>query len=127
MKRIIFFSFLYLLVMSSCTTNAQHTNLKPDAFQKGAIAAKSQILDVRTPEEYNNGHLKDAIRADWNNEAEFEEKVKTLDKTRSVYVYCQSGRRSSAAAKQLKKEGFTQVYNLAGGMNAWTDAGKPVE
>jgi rhodanese-related sulfurtransferase len=85
-----------------------------------------QVLDVRTAGEYQSGHLKDAFLADWNNETEFRERIKSLDKNKPVYTYCLSGARSGAAAQWMNKNGFT-AYNLNGGIVAWKKADKPVE
>jgi len=115
-----------LSLFAACNTQAQQTNLSIADFEKGIGQNNIQILDVRTPGEYQSGHLKNSFLADWNNEKEFEERVKALDKSRPVYTYCLSGARSNAATVWLRQNGFT-AYNLAGGINAWKRADKPVE
>ena len=115
-----------LSLFAACNTQAQQTNLSIADFEKGIGQNNIQILDVRTPAEYQSGHLKNSFLADWNNEKEFQERVKALDKTRPVYTYCLSGARSNAATVWLRQNGFT-AYNLAGGINAWKRADKPVE
>ena len=84
------------------------------------------MLDVRTPGEYQSGHLSNALLADWNNDKEFELRAKALDKSKPAYTYCLSGARSSAATDWLRQNGFT-AYNLTGGISAWKRADKPVE
>lgn len=79
------------------------------------------MLDVRTADEYQSGHLKDAFLADWMNQADFTKKVQSLDKSKPVYTYCLVGGRSGEAAKWLIKNGYT-VYNLDGGIATWKKA-----
>ena len=64
--------------------------------------------------------------ADWTNKAQFEERVKYLDKNKTLLVYCAAGGRSGQAAVWLKEQGFKEVVNLQGGITAWNAAGKPV-
>jgi thiol-disulfide isomerase/thioredoxin len=67
------------------------------------------------------------LLADWNNKDQFYERVKYVDKDKPVYVYCLAGGRSAAAADWMRQNGFTNVLELVGGMNAWKKANKPVE
>lgn len=115
-----------LSLFAACNTQAQQTNLSIADFEKGIGQNNIQILDVRTPGEYQSGHLKNSFLADWNNEKEFQERVNSLDKTKPVYTYCLSGARSNAATVWLKQNGFI-AYNLTGGINAWKRADKPLE
>src|SRR5688572_28989054 len=85
-----------------------------------------QLVDVRTPEEYNAGHLEGAQNYDWKNN-DFSINVGALDKSKPVLVYCQSGNRSKQAAEYLANNGFTAVYELDGGISSWEAAGKPTE
>lgn len=114
------------LVCSACQSPAQPVNLSVADFEKGMAAGKVQVLDVRTPGEFQSGHLKNAFLADWNNRAEFRKRTEALDKSQPVYVYCLGGSRSSDAAEWLGEKGFT-AYNLSGGIAAWRNAGKPLE
>jgi rhodanese-related sulfurtransferase len=115
------------ILLASCTSSAQRFRINIAAFEKGIAQPDAQLLDVRTPDEYKSGHIKNALLADWQNSQDFDAKVKQLDKNKPVYTYCHSGRRSSAAAAHLRKEGFKEVYSLKGGIVAWKDADKPVE
>ena len=93
-----------------------------DAIRDTAV----QLLDVRTIDEYNNGHIAHALQADWLQKNQFAERVAYLDKSKPVYVYCLSGGRSAQAATWLRDNGFTHVNNLQGGINAWRQASEPV-
>jgi rhodanese-related sulfurtransferase len=118
---------LQVAFLFSCNSTAQTGNISIDAFEKGIKEKDIQLLDVRTAGEYNDGHLSHSLQANWNNQAEFVDRVKALDKSKPVYTYCLSGGRSSAAMDWLKENGFKTVFNLKGGINAWKQANKPVE
>ena len=112
----------------SCNSKSQtNLNISTDEFEKGISKQNSQLLDVRTADEYQDGHLKNAFLADWNKQEQFKERVQALDKTKPIYVYCLSGGRSGAASAWLKQNGYTSVYNLEGGINAWKRNNKDVE
>ena len=83
------------------------------------------VLDVRTPEEYNEGHIEDAVNINWNDEDFLAEATK-LNKHQPVLVYCKSGGRSASAKKALTEAGFKYVYELDGGITKWNDAALPV-
>lgn len=101
-------------------------NIKPDEFEKAMTAANVQLVDVRTPEEFADKHLNGATNINVN-DADFEKKLAAFDKSKPLYVYCLSGGRSSKAADIAAKQGFKEVYNLDGGINAWLNADKPVQ
>jgi rhodanese-related sulfurtransferase len=120
-------TLLFSTIIISCTAQTKNL-LTADEFEK-EITTKNdiQILDVRTPGEFFGGHIKNALQADWNNKAEFERRIAFVDKKKPVYVYCLAGGRSAAAADKMRKAGYTNVYELSGGTNAWRAANKPLE
>jgi len=77
-----------------------------------------QLIDVRTPKEFNNGHIEDAVNINYYDK-DFMDQMSTLDKNKDIYIYCRSGGRSGYAASKLKKQGFTKIYDLQGGMLNW--------
>ena len=83
------------------------------------------LLDVRTDAEFASGHLKGATQIDFYRD-DFEEAIAALDKNQPVFVYCRSGNRSGKAAKQMKTMGFKEVYNLEGGIGAWSRRNQPI-
>lgn len=100
--------------------------LTTDEFEKQlAESGNVQLLDVRTPEEYGEGHLAKAANVDYKN-PDFKEKIAKLDKSKPVYVYCLSGGRSAAAATALHESGFKEVYDMKGGYLKWNTSGKAV-
>ncbi len=127
MTRIVYTLYFVLAVlMQSCNAYAQTATISTDEFEKGIAQAGVQLLDVRTAGEYQSGHLENALHADWNKEEQFKERTKALDKTKPLYVYCLSGGRSNDAMQWFKKNGFTAVYNMKGGINKWKQTGKAV-
>ena len=80
------------------------------------------LVDVRTPGEYAQGHLKGAINIPLS---DLPVRIGGLEQNRPILVYCQTGSRSAQASSILVKAGFTQVYNLDGGMTAWINSGYP--
>jgi len=82
------------------------------------------ILDVRTLEEFGQGHMEGAVHIPVN---ELEGRLGELSKDKPIIVYCKSGGRSSTAANLLAENGFTQVYDMGGGILEWVDKGYPIE
>lgn len=103
---------------STVSKQASFTNITPEEAKKRLDSEKEIILlDVRTKEEYDTGHIKDSILIPVDNlKQEAEGKLK--DKEAPIFVYCRSGNRSTAAAKILVELGYKNVYNL-GGINKW--------
>ncbi|NNC89761.1 MAG: rhodanese-like domain-containing protein [Akkermansiaceae bacterium] len=85
-----------------------------------------KVLDVRTPEEFADGHLAGAINVDFQ-APDFAAQAGKLDKETPYLVHCRSGRRSEASLKILEELGFQKIYHLDGGISAWEQAGKPLE
>jgi len=81
------------------------------------------FIDVRTPQEYAEGHLKDAVLIPLQ---ELEARMAEVPKDKQVYLYCRSGRRSAEAAGILAKAGYTNIENVLGGIQAWQAADYPV-
>ena len=121
--------FLLLAFCFSCTQNRveAQSKLSPERFETMLKKdATVQLLDVRTPEEYQSGHIAGATNLNFYDD-NFAQQIRKLDKTKPVMVYCAKGGRSASAAEQLSQNGFPQVYDLEGGITAWKEAGKKVE
>ena len=117
----------FLGLMSSCSSGGEGVQqLDAKSFNQAlSTHSEKQLLDVRTPAEYAQGHIDGAINADINS-ADFANSIEKLNKENPVFVYCLSGGRSSAAAEQLKEKGFKEIYNLEGGVLAWNAAQLPL-
>ena len=119
---------LSILLLLISEVSGQNKAVLPAAeFQEQIKPTGVQILDVRTSQEYNAGHITHAFLADWLNEKQFKERVEHLDKTRPLFVYCGSGVRSNDAAKWLRNNGFQQVYELQNGIIGWKRNKNPLE
>jgi thioredoxin 1 len=133
MRKILFIILLASVVhMLSCQNSAHSQGMTKQTIsveefdKKLSATAEAQLTDVRTPEEYTNGHLKNAANIDYSS-SDFENQLGKLDKSKPVMVYCLSGGRSSNAANKMQDMGFIQVYNMDGGIMKWNSSGKPIE
>jgi rhodanese-related sulfurtransferase len=115
----------------SCKGQEKKTEIVIDVhveeFQKMIGKNGGQLIDVRTPAEYENGHLKDALLINYMADDFKAKAFKGLDKSKPVLIYCASGGRSAKSAKIYKEAGFTKVYNLLGGFRAWSAKNLEVE
>ncbi len=115
-----YMSLLSLLGLFACGNS--FTNLSVDEFESST--GNMALIDVRTAEEYADGHLRNASNVDWYADDFLSQIQSAYPSQTPLAIYCRSGRRSADAAKKLAKAGYT-VYNLLGGYLAWTEAGKP--
>jgi phage shock protein E len=123
---------LFILLVTLLTSAAMFAQQQPcdsavvnvDTLTFKTMLAKhdGSVIDVRTPEEFKTGFINGAINIDFRS-AEFQEKINELDKTKTYYVYCESGRRSAQATAYMKAQGFCRVIELKGGMVSWRAAG----
>ncbi len=127
MKRI-FSITIFTLLMSSCSKDEkENLSLKPlDFKEKINIVTDAVLLDVRTPDEVQKGHLKGALNFDFQS-PQFTILMEGLDKEKPYLVYCASGVRSGKAADLMRGKGFMTVYTLEGGLNAWKDQGLAID
>jgi rhodanese-related sulfurtransferase len=118
---------LLALLGFSCSqqNSAAQSKLDPAAFESGMAVAGAQLIDVRTPDEFQAGHIEGAQNINIAS-PQFGNETGKLNKAEPVYVYCAVGGRSAKAASALKEQGFLQVYDLAGGITAWKSSGKKV-
>lgn len=113
--------------MASEETVSQEPEVKlldVDDFEKAIQKDDILIVDVRTDGEVAQGVIPGAVQIDFMNAEEFKKGVDQLDKNKEVFVYCKVGGRSARAADYLKEKGFKSVYDLKGGYDAWSAAGK---
>jgi len=100
------------------------SNLNPAQVREWMSSKKDlQLIDVRTPGEFAQGHLQGARLMPMSSLAAH---LKSLDPNRPLIAYCLTGRRSGHAVKILLKSGFPEAKHLAGGISAWQSAGLPV-
>ena len=134
---------LLLLMLMACQTNSQNSAttasekapdvaekpiqiskvLAPADFQsKLTEAENSQLIDVRTPMEIEQGYIPNAKPMNFQDPS-FKDQLASLDKSKPVFVYCAAGGRSGRTADMLKKMGFSEIYDLKGGLTQWNAQG----
>jgi thioredoxin len=125
MKTFFIYLFSLCFLLTNCTGQTskaiQTVDVKTYA-EKLKSTKNPQLLDVRTPEEYNTDHIDNAANVNWNGD-DFVSNAEKLDKTKPVFVYCKVGGRSAQAADKLEKLGFQEIYNLDGGIMKWNASG----
>ena len=120
MKRTIFFS---LLLVYSCQIFESTEINEISDIQFTEIQDSDYILvDVRTTEEYESGHIQDAVNFDFYSES-FQNDILTLDKSSSIILYCRTQNRSTKTANYLKENGYKEITVLAGGITTWVKNG----
>lgn len=132
MRKILVAIGISLLITSvGCSRNGSSENgseveviVDVDAKQFKDLLVKEEgtVLDVRTPEEWAEGTIPNAVKMNYHDD-NFAAQIESLDKEKPVFVYCKKGGRSSSAADILEEKGFKKVYNLDGGISAWNDEG----
>ena len=120
MLRFVFFS---LLLIYSCQifesnqineiTDAQFTEIQDTDYI---------LVDVRTIEEYESGHIQDAINFDFYSES-FQKEILSIDKSSPIILYCRTQNRSTKTANYLKENGYKEIYVMEGGINSWVKNG----
>ena len=123
MKKILTILLAAIGLNTACSQNFDNSDVKE--FAELISDSTVIILDVRTADEYAEGHIKGAILID-QNKSDFVEQVKAkLPTDKTIAIYCRSGRRSANAANLLAKEGY-KLVNLKGGILAWIKEDQPV-
>jgi len=130
LKYLVSLLFLTTTIMSCAQNNPNKSSIEltisTTAFSAAVKQPGAQILDVRTAGEYQSGHIANALQANWLDPKEFKNRTQYLDKSKIIYIYCQSGGRSASAQAALMEAGF-KVVNLEGGMSNWRMQQMPVE
>ncbi len=122
MKKVLVLIILFVTVVLSSCSNGQGRLAPKDFAEKIKTTSDAVVIDVRTPGEFSEGHIENAINIDWNEESA-ESQLKALDPSKSYFIYCLGGGRSASAAHFLRENGFSNVYELSGGMMKWRSEG----
>ncbi len=115
------------LALSACGGDTAVFDLTPAADAQELLddaPAGLVVLDIRTPDEFNGGHIEGAVNLDFY-ESDFAQSLDALDKDLPYFVYCRSGNRSASAIDTMKDLGFSEVYELDGGIVSWVEADLP--
>ena len=116
---------VFFLATLSCINEEKAVMVTPEEMQTILHSEDVQLIDVRTPEEYSDGHIENSQNIDFKSPT-FGEDILVLDKSKPVVVYCRSGKRSRNSSKILMKAGFAKVYDLEGGILEWKEKGLEV-
>ena len=120
MKRTIFFSLL--LVYSCQIFESTEISVISDAQFTEIQDTDYILVDVRTAEEYESGHIQDAVNFDFYSES-FQKEILSLDKSASIVLYCRTQNRSTKTANYLKENGYKEIAVLEGGITSWVKNG----
>lgn len=116
MTKIYYFLLLGILVLLTACGNAGYKNVSTEDAKQLIDNNEVVVLDVRTPDEFQEGHIPNATLIPLQ---ELENSLNEIDKEQTYLVVCRSGNRSAQASQILSSNGFSNIYNMTGGMNNW--------
>ena len=117
MKKVYIFYLIIFLVNISCVDNSSIEVVNKTEY-KGLVKKNYPIIDVRTPAEFWQGHIDNAINIDFKSNL-FINEISKLDKSKTYLIYCRSGNRSLKAATIMDSLGFKKIIDLEGGFLKW--------
>lgn len=127
MKTTLKLSILVLVTVLgiSCNTKSQSQSdaikvLTPTEFKEKS--ANQTIIDIRTPQEFSEGHIDGAININFY-DSNFMDQIAKFDKSQPIFIYCRSGNRTAVASKKAADFGFKEIYDLEGGILYWIKNG----
>jgi rhodanese-related sulfurtransferase len=113
------------LLLAGCSSSSNAIDLSVTEFSAKVAEAGVITLDVRTPSEFAEGFIEGARLIDFQS-GNFENEIAALDKNATYAVYCRSGNRSGQAVKVMQDAGFSNIFNMNGGVIEWANAGLPL-
>ncbi|WP_245833621.1 rhodanese-like domain-containing protein [Nonlabens spongiae] len=120
MKHIILIMAFFSFINTVRGQSSEHITIVGfNTFQKAVAQENVQIVDVRTPEEFEEGTIGKAVNIDFFDKENFKSEFLKFDKTKPIYIFCRSGNRSQKAAHRLVDMGFENVIDLEGGYLNW--------
>jgi rhodanese-related sulfurtransferase len=126
MKALYLLLFLVVANLYSCQSQSAGKAVSPKVFSEQVKATKNPVLlDVRTPEEFAEGYIPNAVNIDFY-KPDFKTQIARLNKEQTYFVYCKTGGRSASTVDIMRKEGFKNVVDLDGGFLAWEKAKLPI-
>ena len=115
--------FVFLLLFYSCQIiQSTRINMISDTQFIEIQATDHILIDVRTIEEYESGHIQDAVNFDFYSEL-FQKKILSLEKSSSIILYCRTQNRSTKTANFLKENGYKEISVITGGITSWVKNG----
>lgn len=107
-----------LILFIACAPNPNRVEVVGKETYLDLMEKQFQIIDVRTPTEYQEGHIDNALNVDFKS-ADFIKNIFKFDRNKTLLIYCRSGNRSGRASKIMDSLGFTKIYDLEGGFMNW--------
>ncbi len=123
LKYSLFLTVFTLMLVNSCFS--QPKSISINEFKEGIGRKDSKLIDIRTPDEFNSGHIQDAININFYGK-DFESEMYRVGKNFHVLIYCASGNRSGQALNRLNSANFKSIEDLKGGIRAWVASGNPI-
>jgi rhodanese-related sulfurtransferase len=126
---VLMFTLLLFIGFSSCKKEEKKGEVKVvsvEEMQSLMELDDIQLVDVRTPGEYQEGYIENFQNIDFLSPT-FDEDIAKLDKNKPVILYCKSGGRSASCAQKMVDAGFVKVYDLEGGISKWQHEGMEVK
>lgn len=121
MYKLIILLIFPLVCFSQISKQNKYEILDYDTFKKNVELENILLVDVRTFEEYNDGHINGVINIDFYQENIFNSYFKSIDKNKPLYVYCRSGNRSRKTSDKLIELGFFKIFDLKDGYVNWVN------
>ncbi len=131
MRKLITITVLFAFLLASCggTATQQIGTVTPqqayDTIQANQGDPNFELIDVRTPDEYQSGKIAGAVDIDFY-AADFQQQLSQLDRNKQYLIYCHTGNRSGQALTIMKNLGFQNVEDIGGGIAAWAQQGLPI-
>lgn len=104
----------------------QIKSIPPSEFKQAMDSGEYKLIDIRTVQEYYEGHLANASQADFYQSVLFDKYLDSLDKDEKYLIYCRTGNRTGEALEMMREKGFKNVADLDGGIVAWAQNGLPI-
>ncbi|OYX22362.1 MAG: thioredoxin [Flavobacteriales bacterium 32-35-8] len=128
MKKLSIIYLILFITFSNCkeVEDPKITVVTPEEMQTFLETDNVQLIDVRTQEEFNKGHIEGAQNINFFSPTFFDD-ISKLDKDKPVYLYCNSGKRSAKCAEKMIEIGFIKIYDLEGGFSKWKHEGLEIK
>lgn len=111
-------TLFFVFSLTTCTKSSDKIKTISSTELQSKVGQKIQLIDVRTPDEFLENNIEGAQNIDISSN-DFEQKVAQLDQNKPIYVYCRKGSRSRKVSQKLEDLGFTEIYDLKGGILEW--------
>ena len=120
------FAFILFLFLNSCNSTTSDNIKYISTFDYIlSLSEDAELIDVRTPTEFDSGHIQDAVNIDFFSES-FQSDILSLNKDSKIILYCRTNNRSSKSADLLKNNGFKDISVIMGGVSEWVKNGNDI-